>query len=233
MAMTEFPVLSAAAPETTPSPTGLKGPRADVIMELKRAGTLTAKAVAERLGLSLNAARHHLKELQVAGLVAYDRKHRGVGAPAFVYRLTGAGEALFPRRYEEAVSRLLDYVVAREGRQAAVEVLESRYLELAGRLRASLADATPDERVALVTRALAEEGYMPEIRTQAAAGLHLVEHNCPIQEVATRFPEVCEAEARFLADVFHAEVTRGAHIASGCGTCEYHVAPMTLNTRPT
>jgi predicted ArsR family transcriptional regulator len=46
--------------------------------------------------------------------------------------------------------------------------------------------------------------------------------------VAERFPEVCEAEARFLEEVLDAEVTRGAHIASGCGTCEYHVAPVGL-----
>jgi predicted ArsR family transcriptional regulator len=63
---------------------------------------------------------------------------------------------------------------------------------------------------------------MPEVRQP---GLHLVEHNCPIQQVAERFPEVCEAEARFLAEVLDAEVTRGSHIVNGCGTCEYHVSP--------
>ncbi len=197
-------------------------------MELKRSGALTAKGIAERLGLSLNAVRHHVKELEAAGLVGYERENRGVGAPAFVYRLTGAGEALFPRRYEDAVSRLLDYVVAREGRAAAVDVLESRYRELAQRLRGALADASAEERVAIVARALADEGYMPEVRSGSAPGLQLVEHNCPIQQVAERFPEVCEAEARFLEEVLEAEVTRGAHIVSGCGTCEYHVAPVAL-----
>jgi predicted ArsR family transcriptional regulator len=112
--------------------------------------------------------------------------------------------------------------VAREGRAAAVEVLESRYRELAARLRPVLTDATPEERMAVVARALAAEGYMPEVRQ---SGLHLVEHNCPIQQVAERFPEVCEAEARFLAEVLDAEVTRGSHIVGGCGTCEYHVSP--------
>ena len=133
-------------------------------MELKRAGVLNAKTIAERLGLSPNAVRHHLKELESAGLIGYQREHKGVGAPAFLYRLTAAGEALFPRRYEDAVSRLLDYVVAREGRAAAVEVLESRYRELAARLQPVLTDATPEERMAVVARALAAEGYMPEVR---------------------------------------------------------------------
>lgn len=217
-----------SASEPLPRPLGLKGPRAEVVMELKRSGSMPAKGIAERLGLSLNAVRHHVKELEAAGLVGYERENRGVGAPAFVYRLTPAGEALFPRRYEDAVGRLLDYVVAREGRAAAVDVLESRYKELALRLRSALAEASPEERVTIVTRALAEEGYMPEIRSGKASGMQLVEHNCPIQQVAERFPEVCEAEARFLEEVLEAEVTRGHHIVSGCGICEYHVAPVTL-----
>jgi DeoR family suf operon transcriptional repressor len=209
--------------EPSLSPPGLKGPRATLVLELKRAGGLTAKALAQRLGLSLNAVRHHLKELEVAGLVRYAREHRGIGAPAFVYRLSAAGEGLFPRRYEEAVTRLLDHVVEREGRAAAVAVLESRYRELSARLRAALEDASPPERVAAVARVLADEGYMPEVRPSATPGLRLVEHNCPIQHVALRFPEVCEAEAQFLAEVLRAQVTRETHIASGCGTCEYHI----------
>ncbi len=229
--MNAFPLP--LAPEPLPRPLGLKGPRADVVMELKRSGPLPAKEIIERLGLSMNAVRHHLKELEAGGLVGYEREHRGVGAPAFVYRLTPVGESLFPRRYEDAVSRLLDYVVAREGRQAAVEVLESRYRELADRLRGALANASPEERVAVVARALAEEGYMPELRENDHPGLHLVEHNCPIQQVAERFPEVCEAEARFLAEVFEADVTRGKHIASGCGTCEYQIHTRPVDSRPT
>ncbi len=221
-------------PEGSPRPLGLKGPRADVVMELKRAGALTARQAAERLACSLNAVRHHLKELEAAGLVGYEREHKGVGAPAFLYQLTSAGEALFPRRYEDAVSRLLDHVVEREGRDAAVEVLESRYRELTAELRVTLADAAPEERMAAVARALAADGYMPEVRSgDGAPDEHrLVEHNCPIQQVAERFPEVCEAEARFLAEVLEARVTREAHIASGCGCCEYQVQMIGLERGP-
>jgi predicted ArsR family transcriptional regulator len=216
--------VSHPAPIEVPRPVGLKGPRADVVMELKAAAVgLSAKDIAARLHLSLNAVRHHLKELEAAGLVRYDREHRSVGAPAFLYRLTIAGEALFPRRYEEAVSRLLDHVVEREGRAAAVGVLEAKYRELTVGLRAALADAPPEERLAMVARTLAAEGYMPEVQSGAPGQHRLVEHNCPIQQVAVRFPEVCEAEAQFLAEVLGAQVTRETHIASGCGTCEYVV----------
>jgi len=200
----------------------LKGPRADLVLALKGDAGLTARALIERLGLSPNAVRHHLKELEAAGLISYERQAGSVGAPSHRYHLTPAGEALFPRRYEETVTRLLNHVVEHEGRAAAVEVLQTKYREMATRLRSELTDATPEERLVAVTRALAAEGYMPEVRRENASALPtLVEHNCPMQQVAERFPELCEAEARFLAEVLEAEVTRASHIASGCGSCEY------------
>jgi DeoR family suf operon transcriptional repressor len=196
-----------------------------LVLALKGGPGLTARVLVERLGLSANAIRHHLKELEAAGLITYDRQAGAVGAPSHRYRLTAAGEALFPRRYEEAVTRLLDHVVAHEGRAAAVNVLETKYRELASRLRAELVDATADERLTAVTRALEAEGYMPEVRQNGSSLPMLVEHNCPMQQVAEKFPELCEAEARFLSEVLEAEVRRGAHIPSGCGSCEYVVTP--------
>jgi len=191
-------------------------------VQLKRARELTAKELAGRLGVSLNAARHHLKELEAEGLVEYRREHRGVGAPAFAYRLSPAGEALFPRRYEETLTALLDRMVERDGRAAAVALLETYFAGLTRRLQGELAGSTPAERLNVLGRVLSEEGYMAEVTSGGASGT-LTEHNCAIPAVAERFPEICAAEARFLADVLGAEVDRREHMLSGCSACEYHV----------
>lgn len=203
-------------------PAELKGTRGMVLIELKRAYQLTARELASRLGASLNAVRHHLKELESDSLVVYERQHRGVGAPAFAYRLSPAGEAVFPRRYEATLTELLDYVVEREGRSSAVAILEGRYQGLTRRLQGELAAATPAERMAAVVRLLSEEGYMAEGTTSLRSGT-LIEHNCAIQAVAERFPEICAAEARFLAAVLGAEVDRNEHILNGCSSCEYRI----------
>jgi DeoR family transcriptional regulator, suf operon transcriptional repressor len=201
-----------------------------VLLELKRASRLTAKELATKLGISLNAVRHHLKELEAEGLVEYQRQHRGVGAPAFAYRLSAAGEALFPRRYEATLTDLLDYVVEHEGRATAVAVLEARYDALAKRLQSELAGATPAQRMAAVARLLSDEGYMAEGSAETGT---LIEHNCAIQAVAQRFPEVCAAEARFLAAALGAEVDRHEHILSGCSACEYRVRFSAANASGT
>lgn len=205
---------------------GPKGTRAAILIELKRApavaGRLTAADLAERLGVSLNAVRHHLRELESEQLVEYDRERRGVGAPAFAYRLTERGEALFPRRYEGTLLQLLEQVERRDGREAAVSMLESQFDTIGERLEPALAGASPQHRLELVTRAMANEGFMTEWR-ETPDTTDVVSHNCALLAVAERFPELCEAERRFLTRALDASVDRVSHILNGCGACEYSV----------
>jgi DeoR family transcriptional regulator, suf operon transcriptional repressor len=202
-----------------------KGLRADILLELKRAQPLTAKDLAHRLSVSRNAIRHHLKELEAESLIAYGREQRGLGAPTFAYRLSAAGEALFPRAYEETLTHLLERVAEKDGRQAAVELLEDHYRELTRKLQRELEGATVAERVDVVARLMSQQGYMAEWEGQETAGtFRLSEHNCAIRAVAERFPEVCAAEQRFLQDVLGTTVERRTHITSGCNACEYAVS---------
>src|SRR6059036_4085802 len=85
-----------------------KGLRGEILGELKRSQPLTTKDLAEKLGVSPNAIRHHLKELEAEALILYGREQRGVGAPTFAYRLSPEGESLFPRQYERALTDVLE-----------------------------------------------------------------------------------------------------------------------------
>ncbi len=203
-------------------PVGYKGPRASILVELKLSPGLTAKDLAGRLGLSLNAIRHHLKELEVGGLLSHEREQRGVGAPVFAYRLSMAGEQVFPRRYESALTDVLETLVERDGRDAVVGALEARYAALLRRLPSGLAELPAERRLAAVTRLLQEDGFMPGWEGSAEGGT-LTEHNCAIRAVAERFPEICAAEERFLSAALGASVDLQAHVLDGCAACEYQV----------
>src|SRR6476469_4108762 len=96
---------------SSPTAQHLNGLRWVTLLELKRTAGSTAKELAARLHVSLNAVRHHLRDLEAQGLVVYQRRNQGVGAPAYAYRLTSAGEAMFPRRYESTLIELLADVV--------------------------------------------------------------------------------------------------------------------------
>lgn len=214
----------------TTSPVGPhKGMRAAVLLELKRAQPMTARELAARLDVSANAIRHHLKELEAEALVTYGREQRGVGAPTFAYRLSPQGEGLFPNRYEQTLTGLLDRVAEKQGREAAVAMFEDLYADLERRLQAELQGVGPERRLEAVARVMNEAGYMAETAT-GAEGFRLAEHNCAIRAVAERYPEVCAAEAKFLQAVLAASVERTAHIVNGCNACEYAI---TFGAAPT
>ncbi|MGH7754556.1 MAG: helix-turn-helix transcriptional regulator [Gemmatimonadales bacterium] len=201
-----------------------RGLRGDILLELKRAQPLTARDLAARLAVTPNAIRHHLKELEAERVVRYGREQRGPGAPTFTYRLSEQGEALFPKRYAEALTEVLAQVVEKDGRGAVVQFFDHHYADLARKLKAEVETAPAERRMDAVARVLTEAGYMAEWTSDGAGGeFRLAERNCAIRAVAERFPEVCAAEARFLQAVLDASVERKTHIASGCNACEYAI----------
>ena len=204
-------------------PPGYRGIRGQILVELKQAsGGLTARELAHRTGASLNAVRHHLKDLDAESLLVRRREQRGIGAPVHLYFLASGGEDLFPRRYEELLTETLSQVEGRNGRPAIVEAMSQRFGQLAGRLKADLGDATGQERLDRVAKILGEEGYMAAWHESDGA-VRLTEHNCAIRAVAQKFPEICELEERFLRDVLGAAVERHSHILTGCQACEYSI----------
>ncbi len=203
-------------------PPAYKGPRGTILVALKRAGALTTKQLGEQLRLSANAIRHHLKDLRTEGVIGFRREKRGVGAPTFTWHLNSTGESLFPQRYKEILTEVLERIAEQSGRQAVVAAFESRFADLARKLQAELADAPRARKMEVVLRALSEGGYMAEWLDEEG-GLRLKEHNCAIRALAERFPEICVAESKFLSEVLSATVERTAHQLDGCSACEYRV----------
>src|SRR2546428_5647961 len=176
-----------------------KGLRGEILLELKRSQPLTAKQLAVKLGVSPNAIRHHLKELLTESLIAYGREQRGVGAPTYAYRLSPEGEAIFPKRYEETLTELLERVAQKDGRGAVGELFTDHYAALARELAAGLGEAPPAERLAAVARLMSEAGYMADWEPGPASGtFRLAEHNCATRAGADRFPGACPAWPQFL-----------------------------------
>ena len=192
-------------------------------MALKKSQTLTTRELADRIGLTPNALRRHLKELELEGVVHYRREIRGVGGPVFAYSLTESGESLFPKAYDTALSEVLELVRAQRGEEGVVELFQRRWEQVAESTRVELAQLPIGERAARLATLLTSLGYMAELREGDSPTL--TEHNCAIRLVAERFPEVCDAEERFITEVLGTTVIRQAHIAKGGSCCEYCFQP--------
>ncbi len=209
------------------APAGYRGMRGEILIALKKAQPLTAKELGEKFGVTPNALRRHLKELESEGVVRYQREIHGVGGPVFAFSLTDAGEALFPRAYEKALAEVLDLVREQQGEEGLVQLFQRRWDDIARVARPELERLPVEQRATRLAELLTSLGYMAEAHIDGALPV-LTEHNCAIRLIAERFPEVCAAEERFIADLLGAPVTRQAHIAKGANCCEYCVGSATI-----
>jgi DeoR family suf operon transcriptional repressor len=207
-----------------PTLPGFRGIRGDVLVAVKKSQPVGVKELAAEFGLTANALRRHLKELESEGLVSCARQIRGVGGPTLEYSLTDAGEALFPRAYDTTLGTLLDTVRQEHGADGVVELFRAQWERVASGAKEELAALPLPERTQLLAELLTSHGYMAEA-AEAPNGSDAVirEHNCVLRAIAERFPEVCVAEERFLAEFLGAVVERRKHIASGASCCEYCV----------
>jgi DeoR family suf operon transcriptional repressor len=206
-----------------PSLGGFRGLRGELLVALKKTQPATARDLGERFDLTANAVRRYLEELEAEGLVRHDREVRGVGGPVFTWSLTGTGEGLFPRAYAPALAHALTMVREQSGEAGVRAIFDREWHAIAEEAKGELARLPLAERAQLLAELLSSRGYMAEAHPDGAGTVTLREHNCAIRDVAERFPEVCAAEAQFLAEVLGARVERTTHIASGGNCCAWCV----------
>ena len=202
---------------------GYRGPRGEILVALKKAQPLTVKELALRFGVTPNGLRRYLKGLEEEGVVRYRREVRGVGGPVFAYSLSEAGEALFPQAYRSVLADALELVRETQGAPGVMAVFRRHWEAISTAAKPQLVGLSLPERARLLSRLLTSEGYMAEVVSESDDGTMLREHHCPVRGIAEQYPEVCEAEAKFIEDVLGADVTRRRHIVSGCNACEYSV----------
>jgi predicted ArsR family transcriptional regulator len=213
-----------------------------VAASLLTEGPATASQLAERLGISATAVRRHLESLVAAGAVEASERPpygpapaRGRGRPARTFALTAEGRAQFPAEYDALALDALGFVAAVGGDDAVHAFAEHRAAELETRLVSILGDdwrtAAAERQVPAFAAALSELGYAAST-DPAPGGVQVCQHHCPVAHVATRYPQLCEAETEAFARLLGRHVQRLATIAHGDGVCTT-VIPLTPTSHPT
>jgi DeoR family suf operon transcriptional repressor len=202
---------------------GYRGLRSDLLIALKKAQPLTAKELGARFGLTANALRRLLKELEGAGLVHYRREVRGVGGPRFAYSLSAEGEALFPRAHAPTLVDALAALREAQGPDAVPSFFRRRWEAIVAESGLDVGPLAMEDRVQLLAELLTSQGYMAEAGREEGGGLSLRKYNCALREVAERFPELCAAEVAFMEELLGARLDRRAHLLAGCNMCEYRI----------
>ncbi|MEU3511839.1 metalloregulator ArsR/SmtB family transcription factor [Streptomyces longwoodensis] len=203
--------------------TGERSTRNRVARSILDHGPSTVAELAGRLGLTQAAVRRHLDAL-VADDVVEAREQRVYGTrtrgrPAKVFALTDCGRDAFDQSYDKLATDALRWIAQQEGGQDAVAAFaRSRIAAQAGAYRRAVEGVAPEKRAEALAKALSADGYAATARS-APVGEQLCQHHCPVAHVAEQFPQLCEAETEFFAELLGTHVQRLATIAHGDGVC--------------
>src|SRR5664280_3357821 len=131
-----------------------------VLVVVKRRGEVSADAVAEALGTTPSAVRHHLAALKSGGIVASRQERGRSGRPVDLYHGTELGESLLagPSAVDLSVE-LLGHLQA-EDPELVSRVFERRRQQRVEKCRDRLAGKTLGDKVAGLAEILETEGYM-------------------------------------------------------------------------
>jgi DeoR family suf operon transcriptional repressor len=205
---------------------GLPEGRRRVLYAVRRRGEATAEQVADQLNMSVSGARQHLSSLVEDGLAEVsDSVPQGRrGRRALIYSVTAMGDALFPKAYAELTNELLGYLA--DEQPAALESLFARRRDKRiSSARRRLVDR-PElvDRVAELARILDEDGYLASWEALDDGGFRIVEHNCAIWAVASRYGQACTSELDFIRAVLpDARIERTQHMVEGARRCAYEI----------
>jgi predicted ArsR family transcriptional regulator len=198
--------------------------RKNILRVLKSQRQATVAELAEAVGLSPIAVRHHLSALQAEGLIQASEVRHGVGRPYHVYRLTEAGEEQFPQKYVRLAERLLGELKATLP-PAAIEQLFARMAgDLAAEVSARVAGLPDEDKVVALIEALGEEGFVTTWeREQSRDGFCLTGVSCPYIHVGQSHPEVCQFDIVLMSSVMQAPVERSTCMIDGDPQCTFHI----------
>jgi predicted ArsR family transcriptional regulator len=202
----------------------MKSTRDRILQTLLRQPRRTITELAEAVGINPISVRHHLSNLQVEGLVAFEEERHGVGRPRLVYMLTEAGMEHFPTRYLRLTTRLL----AQMKESMPGPVVAKLFSQVAEDLAREHADQVRglgmEERLEFVKGLLAEEGFTVEWEKQGDE-YHIHEISCPYYQIGVNHPEVCAVDQALISRMLALPAEKVQCMLNGNAHCTYVVQP--------
>ncbi len=193
--------------------------RLSVVNLLKRSTGLTVRDLAARLDMSYMGVKQHCLDLEKDGYVDTFRRHRGVGRPELLYRLTSKAHDLFPKEDNALAISLLEKARKLFGAGAAEKMLFLHFQEKSQTYAAKLKGETPVERAKWLARFRDREGHMAELCEQPS--LRIVERHHPMHSLMEAYPEIASMEREMFQRLLGAPVRRDVSGQGGVYECVF------------
>lgn len=210
----------------------------DILQLLLKQEQASAQELAERLGVTPQAIRRHLKDLDDEGLIGYHSVQVGMGRPQHLYQLSSAGRERLRlvlsdragKGQDEFALGLLDTLAETVGKEQMQSILRKQWQRKAIEYQQQLGNGSLTERVAGLVKLRQAEGYMAECypasegtgTVESGEGFIFTEYNCAISQIAQSFPGVCDHELEMFAIALpDCSVNRTHWLVNGEHRCGY------------
>jgi len=183
----------------------------DLLGFLRRKGPASAEVIAAELGVTPNAVRQHLTNLERDGLVTSASVHNKRGRPSLEFSLTDRADGVFPKRYGQLATMVLSELQA----MAGPEVLDDLFRRIALRhseiMREGMEGLGFSEKLDRLLGWINRAGTLAEAE-ETEDGIRVSIHNCPFRNTALRYPQVCTITPHLMVDLLDVEVSQTSSI---------------------
>src|SRR6202165_4408717 len=201
--------------------------RMEVLELLRRKGRSSAESIAADLGVTPNAVRQHLTNLERDGFVVSHPERSGRGRPSLLFALTERADSVFPKRYGQLATMVLQEVQEMGGPGALDEVFSRVAARHAGAISRNLEGLEFDEKLKRVVAWIGRAGTLAE-QTETTEGVKVTIHNCPFRNTALKFPQVCTITPHLISQLLGTSISQADSIHRHDPYCSFVVQRPSL-----
>jgi predicted ArsR family transcriptional regulator len=196
--------------------------RMDILELLRRKGRSSAETMAGDLGVTANAVRQHLTNLERDGLVVSQPERAGRGRPSLLFALTERADAVFPKRYGQLATMVLQEVQDMGGPEALDDIFARVAARHAGAMERDLEGLGFERKLERVVSWIGRAGTLVE-QSETHEGVRVTIHNCPFRNTALKFPQVCTITPQLITRLTGAAVSQSDSIHRRDPYCSFVV----------
>jgi len=196
--------------------------RMEVLELLRRKGAASAESIATDLGVTPNAVRQHLTNLERDGFVKSQPERQRRGRPSLLFSLTERADSVFPKRYGQLATMVLTEVQEMGGPEALDEIFARVAARHARAVEPDLEGLDFDEKLRHVVAWIGRAGTLAE-QTPTEEGIKVTIHNCPFRNTALKFPQVCTITPQLMSRLLDAPVSQSDSIHRRDPYCSFVV----------
>lgn len=200
--------------------------REQILHMMKTNGPLSTKEITDELGITEMAVRRHLGTMERDGLIESKLVRPTMGRPTAVYGLTEQGDHLFPKKYHTLTLDLLDVLVEETDNELVDRLFDRRKEKLEQQYKSSMAGKPFEDKVKTLSQIQNDNGYMTKLEQPNENEFVLIEHNCPISQIANQYQHACECELKLFESLLDANVERSECLAQEGNCCRYTITKM-------